>query len=124
MIVETLEPVWSGAMEARHEAPGLSTYFGRSSLHHSASWAQAEARELESLGGTAPPAPPPPRPDWAPVKPTAPPLSKEREGAVALLLRRGVSYRRLFKDFGVSVSQARRIAKAIGLVRGEGRRIA
>lgn len=117
MTVETLEVAWSGAMEARTEAPGLSSYIGRSSLHHSASWAQAEARELEA-DGYAQSVAEPERPAWAGVKPVAPKLSVEREGAVALLLRKGVSYRRLFKDFGVSVSQARRIAKSIGLVRG------
>jgi hypothetical protein len=120
MIIETLEPVWNGSLEARGLAPGLSSYYGRSSLHHSVSWATVEAREADESGrAIAVSAEAPARPSWAPPKPAAAPLTKEREGAVALLLRKGVSYRKLVKDFGISLSQARRIAREIGMVRGQ-----
>lgn len=115
MVVETLEPVWSGALEHDGAVPGLSRYAGKSSLYHSASWAYAEALEQQAMIPAPIVIPPPPA--WMPPKPTAPKLTKEREGAVAVLLRKGVSYRKLVRDFGITLHQARRVAKQIGLVR-------
>lgn len=121
-----LIPVWNGALEARGDAPGLSNYAGRSSLHHSASWAQGEgladgerAKPEASMWGSGRSYQfaDKPRPAYVPRKIT-PRLSPERAQAVAVLLRKGVSYRTLARDWGVTFGQARRVAKEIGMSRG------
>lgn len=110
--MDELVPAWSGSLERARLAPGLSSYLGRSSLHHSASWEAAEGLERGECGCARPSD----RPAYLPTV-KAPKLTPERERAVAVLLRHGVSYRKLVRDFGVTMAQARRVARDLGITR-------
>lgn len=119
MIIETLEAVWSGALECAGVAPGLSSYRGRSSLYHSPAWERWEGLAYGEVQRH------PGRPRVVrPVvtRPTAyrkhPALTVERAAAVLALLQRGVSYSKTAAAAGVTRDQARAVGKRAGIVRG------
>lgn len=119
-----LEVAWSGALETRGEARGLSSYEGRSSLHHSASWALAEAREAASVDLPGPGRPRVigrcRRPRVVATRAASrqwPPLTGERRAEVLRMLIGGVSYRAIARALDCEVTQIRRVGRDHGIDR-------
>lgn len=129
MIVETLEPVWNGTLEARGEAPGLSNYLGRSTLCGCMEVLEALAhgevnrhpqRTQENRAK---------RLKWTPHTTRSatfrrwPPLTPETSAAILQLLQRGVSYNGIVSTLAkrgivCSRDQARKVARDHAIVRG------
>jgi hypothetical protein len=108
-----LEPFWSGSRERAGLAPGLSAYQGRSSVYHSASWAQVEALEWgeckEKRGKDGERTRGPDRGARSPRI-----QSGELDAKIEPLLRAGKSYNAISIELGCSVTPIRRVAKRIG----------
>lgn len=116
MIVETLEPVWSGELEARGDAPGLSNYVGRSTLCGAMELLEALAQgDAGRVPGRA----------RGPRTPTKwPALTVETSAAILALLQRGVSYNGVVTTLGkrgivCSRDQARKVGRDHAIVRGK-----
>lgn len=93
-MVYELVAVWNGERERRGEAPSLTTYAGRSSLHHSPPWSDL---------------------DEQPAKPRAVP--RAHDDAVVELLRKSVSYGAIARQLGVASHTVRSIARRYRLER-------
>jgi hypothetical protein len=102
-----LEPYWDGEREARGDVNGLSSYIGRSSLHHSANWERLEQLEHGEAKGNGR------RPRGRPMGTGMPPRSKDPE--ILLLLKKGCSYGAVTRKLDVSVGCVRRVARENGL---------
>lgn len=133
MTIETLEPVWSGALEARGEAPGLSSYVGRSTLCGCMDALEALTyREMEKLPNRREL-----RAKWRKANGQIctrkavnrstyakwPPLNPESTAAILALLKQGVSYSGVVKSLGkrgivCSRDQARKVAQNNSIERG------
>lgn len=104
-----LVPVWNGEMEARGEAPGLSSYRGRSSIYYSATF---EKMDSASYGdGTLSP--------LSNRKPRKKPrrIDAAEEAEILRLLKAGCPYTQIVKLHHVGSSVVRRIAKQAGIDR-------
>lgn len=115
--MDILEPVWNGTLEHDGLAPGLSNYCGRSTLHHSASWAQAEALEHGECARVPMPATTPKRrPAYLPAPVRAQRLTPQQRSTVgprAVELRhKGVSWRAIARNIGLTVGQVRSLVRA------------
>ena len=143
MIVETLEPVWSGELEARGLVPGLSTYMGPSSIRviseeRAAALEYGECGKLRSAVtddevraalaagghclaiaerlGTGYKRVLTLARQWG-LTQARYTLTPEREAAIVAVLRRGVTYKALERDYGVPIGVARRLVREHGIAR-------
>lgn len=105
---------WSGELEARGDAPGLSSYRGRSSIFHSPSDEEAEqrlGRQIDNLR----------RRDRhkgirvAPVRERA--ARGQFEQPALTLLRKGLSYGMTARELGCVVTVVRNVARRNGIDR-------
>lgn len=109
--METLEPVWNGELERRGEADfALSSYYGRSSLYHSANWERLEWGEAKETA------------DGRVIRPRGPdrkPRIKPGSFDVPVqdLLKKGLSYGAIMRALGVSLDTVRSNARRLGINR-------
>jgi hypothetical protein len=105
---EELEPYWNGALARQGAAPALSSYFGRSSLHHSASWAYAEGLKHGEATRNGP--------RRQRVKLSAYDRIA-RDALIVLKLRKGSSYKWVADELGISADTVAKVARKNGLDR-------
>jgi hypothetical protein len=109
-----LVPHWSGELEARGEARGLSSYQGKSSIYHSVNWErsdQLERREDNRARRAE---------GFAPIRgsdgrPRV--LRGSKDAEVLERLKKGCSYGAICRELGVTLSVPRRVARINGIDR-------
>jgi hypothetical protein len=137
-----LEVVWSCSLEARGDAPGLSSYVGRSTLcgcmealealtyrdmERIPNRAQARIRWRNAAGQVCKPSQAGRAPKVRAIKGANfakwPPLTPETSAAILALLHKGVSYNGIVTTLGTrgivcSRDQARKVGRDHAIVRG------
>lgn len=93
---------WSGALEARGDAPGLSSYAGKSSLFHSANWARSLSIDEAAAVQTGK--------RGADSKPRIP-MTPAREKAIVAMLRAGHGYNYVARAMDCTRTVPRRLAR-------------
>ncbi len=106
MQTESLEVWWSGALEAKGLAPGLSRGGANSTLYlGGGNWRETDSLDFGECKGRKPGR-------RERVKPDA-----KRSDRIYVMLKRGASYNAISRELDISTSVVRRIGRARGIDR-------